>query len=100
MLLYLERGVKEEIVITGLQNEFFYEGGLRATGIMVSAYDRFKKHLGIDTGTNYVYDMKQMLAIVEEPVLERHRCGASLQEEIFPLSDQRLSGQMETLAVV
>lgn len=46
-------------------------GGSRATGIMASAYDKFKKHLGVNTGTNYVYDMKQMLAMVEEPVLER-----------------------------
>jgi len=58
-------------------------GGLRATGIMVSAYDRLKKHLGIDTGVNYVYDMKQMLAIVEEPVLER------LGVDVVPLFRKR-----------
>lgn len=46
-------------------------GANRSTGIMASAYARLKKHLGINTGANRVYDIKQMLAIVEEPILRR-----------------------------
>ncbi len=46
-------------------------GGMAATGIMVQAYDKLKKLLGVNTGTNYVYDMGQMLAMVEEPILKR-----------------------------
>ncbi len=46
-------------------------GTNRSTGIMVSAYNRLKIHLGIKDGENRVYDMKQMLAIVEESVLEK-----------------------------
>lgn len=46
-------------------------GGMRSTGIMALAYDRLKKHLGIDTGDIYVFDTMQQLAYVEEPVRER-----------------------------
>ena len=46
-------------------------GSSRATGIMVSAYDRLKKYIGIKNSKNQVYDMKQMLAVVEESLREK-----------------------------
>lgn len=58
-------------------------GGNRSTGIMASAYSRLKRHLGITTGVNRVYDMKQMLAIVEEPLLKR------LGIDVIPLFRER-----------
>lgn len=46
-------------------------GGHRSSGIAAIAYARLKKHLGIESGDIYVYDMLQQLAIVETPVLDR-----------------------------
>ncbi len=46
-------------------------GANRSTGIMASAYDKLKRHLGVNAGVNHIYDMKQMVAIVEEPILKR-----------------------------
>ncbi len=54
-------------------------GANRSTGIMVSAYDRLKKYLGIKNSKNQLYDVKQMLAIVEEPILKR------LEIDVVPL---------------
>jgi uroporphyrinogen decarboxylase len=45
--------------------------GHRSSGIMAIAYNRLKRHLGIQEGDIYVYDFVQQLAIVEPPVLER-----------------------------
>ncbi|NMC20065.1 MAG: methyltransferase [Thermogutta sp.] len=45
-------------------------GGTRQSGIAASAYHRLKQHLGIRTPTR-VYDLYQMLAEVERPILER-----------------------------
>jgi len=45
-------------------------GGTRQSGIMASAYHELKKHLGIATPTR-VFDLYQMLAEVERPVMER-----------------------------
>lgn len=45
-------------------------GGTRQSGIAASAYHRLKGRLGIDTPTR-VYDLYQMLAEIERPVLER-----------------------------
>lgn len=45
-------------------------GGTRQSGIAASTYHRLKAHLGIDTPTR-VYDVYQMLAEVERPVMER-----------------------------
>jgi len=45
-------------------------GGTRQSGIAASTYQRLKQRLGIDTPTR-VYDVYQMLADVERPVLER-----------------------------
>ena len=45
-------------------------GGHRSSGIMAIAYNKLKKHLGVESGDIYVYDMMQQLAVVEEPVLE------------------------------
>ncbi len=45
-------------------------GGTRQSGIAASAYYRLKQHLGIATPTQ-VYDLYQMLAEVERPILER-----------------------------
>ncbi len=45
-------------------------GGTRQSGIAASAYHRLKQHLGIGTPTR-VYDLYQMLAEVERPILER-----------------------------
>jgi len=40
-------------------------GGMRSTGIMAMAYNRLKKHLGIEDGGLYVFDNTQQLAYVE-----------------------------------
>lgn len=45
-------------------------GGTRQSGIAASAYHRLKQHFGIDTPTR-VYDLYQVLAEVERPILER-----------------------------
>jgi uroporphyrinogen decarboxylase len=45
-------------------------GGTRQSGIAASAYHRLKQRLGIHTPTR-VYDLYQMLAEVERPVLDR-----------------------------
>ena len=45
-------------------------GGTRQSGIAASSYHQLKAHLGIDTPTR-VYDVYQMLAEVELPVMER-----------------------------
>lgn len=45
-------------------------GGTRQSGIAASTYHRLKQQLGIDSPTR-VYDVYQMLAEVERPLLER-----------------------------
>lgn len=45
-------------------------GGTRQSGIAASTYHRLKQHLGIQSPTR-VYDMYQVLAEIERPVLER-----------------------------
>jgi uroporphyrinogen decarboxylase len=45
-------------------------GGTRQSGIAVSTYQRLKEYLGIRTQTR-VYDMFQMLAEIERPIMER-----------------------------
>jgi uroporphyrinogen decarboxylase len=45
-------------------------GGTRQSGIAASTYHQLKQHLGIHSTTR-VYDVYQMLAEVERPVLER-----------------------------
>ena len=45
-------------------------GGTRQTGIHAAAYHRLKRYLGIDTPTR-IYDLYQMLAEIEQPVLDR-----------------------------
>lgn len=49
-------------------------GGMRSTGIMAIAYDRLKKHLGMDDGELRVFDSGQQLAYVEAPLRERFGC--------------------------
>jgi len=46
-------------------------GGHRSSGIMAIAYARLKEHLDIQTGSIYVYDVVQQLAIIEPEVLDR-----------------------------
>jgi len=45
-------------------------GGTRQSGIAASTYHRLKRRLGIDTPTR-VYDVYQMLAEIEQPLLDR-----------------------------
>ena len=45
-------------------------GGTRQSGIAASTYHALKKHLGIQTPTR-IFDVYQMLAEVERPVMER-----------------------------
>jgi len=45
-------------------------GGTRQSGIAASTYHNLKQRLGINTSTR-VYDLYQMLAEIEEPLLER-----------------------------
>lgn len=61
-------------------------GGMRSTGIMAIAYNRWKKRLGIQEGDIYVFDTGQQLAFVEEPV--RQRFGL----DVVILDDGLLSG--------
>lgn len=53
-------------------------GGMRSTGIAASAYAKLVDKLGIDTRTK-IYDIGQMLAVVDEEVLER------FQVDVVPL---------------
>ena len=46
-------------------------GAHRSSGISAIAYAKLKKHLGIDSGDIYVYDMVQQLAVIESEVLDR-----------------------------
>jgi len=50
-------------------------GATESSGIMGIAYNRLKKHLGI-TGKTQIYDMTQMIAKVEMPVVEAVRADA------------------------
>jgi len=45
-------------------------GGTRQSGIAAAAYHQLKRRLGLDTPTR-VFDLYQMLAEVEEPLLKR-----------------------------
>lgn len=45
-------------------------GGMKASGIAVTAYNRLKKHLGM-TGKTKVLDTRFMIAVVEEMVRQR-----------------------------
>jgi uroporphyrinogen decarboxylase len=45
-------------------------GGTRQSGMAASTYHRLKRHLGFDSPTR-VFDLYQMLAEVERPILER-----------------------------
>lgn len=45
-------------------------GGTRQSGIAASTYHKLKQRLGLNTPTR-VYDLYQMLAEIEEPILER-----------------------------
>ena len=45
-------------------------GGHRSSGIMAIAYNNLKKHLGVDTGDIYIYDMMQQLAVIEPDILD------------------------------
>ena len=46
-------------------------GGMASTGIMAMAYDKLKKHLGMESGQIRIIDIGQQLAEVELEVLER-----------------------------
>ena len=48
-------------------------GAMRSTGIMGVAYNRLKKHLGIEGGSTRIYDSVQQLAIPEEWYLEKFK---------------------------
>ena len=44
--------------------------GHRASGMAAIAYNRLKKHLGLESGAIYVYDMVQQLAIIELEMMD------------------------------
>lgn len=44
--------------------------GHRASGMAAIAYHNLKKHLGINSGDIYIYDMVQQLAIIEPEVMD------------------------------
>ena len=45
--------------------------GHRSSGIAAIAYNRLRKHLGLESRTLHVYDIPQQLAIIDDDVLER-----------------------------
>ena len=45
-------------------------GGHRSSGIMAIAYNKLKRHLGIETSDIYVYDMMQQLAVIEPELVD------------------------------
>ncbi len=51
-------------------------GAHRSSGISAIAYAKLKKHLGIESGDIYVYDMVQQLAVIEPEVLDRFQVDA------------------------
>ncbi|MCC6860789.1 MAG: hypothetical protein IT158_19635 [Bryobacterales bacterium] len=51
-------------------------GSFRGTGIMAVAYNRLKRHLGIEGGATYLYDVVLQLAEPEDWYLRRFRVDA------------------------
>jgi uroporphyrinogen decarboxylase len=49
-------------------------GGMDSTGIMITAYDKLKKYLGVKSDKNFVYDMVQQVVKVEDEVLDKLGC--------------------------
>ncbi|GHT17780.1 hypothetical protein FACS1894189_4350 [Planctomycetales bacterium] len=45
-------------------------GGHRSSGISAVAYGKLKKHLGIQSGGIYIYDVVQQLAVIEPEILD------------------------------
>lgn len=63
-------------------------GGLKASGIAAIAYDRLKKHLGINTPTKII-DARFMIAEVEDAVLQRlHADVRPFDVTVIPASVQ------------
>ena len=52
------------------------QGSMRSTGIMAIAYNRLKKHLGIDAGPTFLYDIIQQLAQPDQWYLDRFHVAA------------------------
>jgi uroporphyrinogen decarboxylase len=46
-------------------------GSMRSTGIMAIAYNRLKRHLGVEAGPTFMYDLIQQLAQPDDWYLER-----------------------------
>ena len=52
------------------------QGSMRSTGMMAIAYNRLKRHLGVEGGATYVYDLIQQLAQPEQWFLDRFHVDA------------------------
>ena len=61
--------------------------GYRSSGIAAIAYIKLRKHLGLPATTVYVYDPIQLLARVDEDVLERFGADTVEMGRGFPLDD-------------
>lgn len=59
-------------------------GGMRSSGITAVAYGRLKDYLGLAQGEIRVFDVRQQLAIIEQPVLER------FEADVLPLDPDQL----------
>jgi len=52
------------------------QGSMHSSGITAIAYNRLKKHLGVEGGCTLVYDLVQQLALPEDWYLDRFRVDA------------------------
>ena len=65
-------------------------GGMRSSGMHAVAYGHLKDYLGITEGHVDVFDVRQQLAIIEKPVLER------FGGDVLPLDPDQLGGWQPT----
>ena len=71
-------------------------GGMGSTNIMAIAYNKLKKHLGIEGGTTRLYDWGQQLCEPESWLLERfHVDVIALSRSLSPVTDPELTREYE-----
>lgn len=66
-------------------------GGMRSTGIAAQAYEKLRKHLGIEKGKTRIYDIMQGLAEPEEGVLKILRADVIQLHRLRPAFNIKLS---------
>ncbi|MFB3826935.1 MAG: uroporphyrinogen decarboxylase family protein [Bryobacteraceae bacterium] len=67
------------------------QGSMRSTGIMAIAYNRLKRHLGVDGPPTFMYDLVQQLAQPDDWFLERFSIDVIDLGRALSASDPRVS---------